>query len=104
MDTAPGAITEASGWPGRWETITREDYWRIIAENGGGEALTVAAGCTHPGGENLVRTAWARRDENWPLVQSEMDGCDLSLAPSDYARCPGLHTFQRFIYDPAMED
>lgn len=99
-DTAPGTITDAHGWPGRWETITREDYWKIIADNGGLKALTVAAGCTHPEGRNYVLTAWARRDQDHPLVQSVQDGCDQSRREE----CPGRHTFERFIYDPPLED
>jgi hypothetical protein len=98
MDTAPGRITDASGWPGRWETITRADYWDIIAANGGLEALGVASSCTQP--PQYVLTAWARRDQDYPLVQNELKNCD----GADPAACPGVHTFSRFIHDPSMED
>jgi len=99
-DTPPGRITTAREWPGRWETITREDYWAIIEDNGGLEALGVASSCTRPDGANYVLTAWGRRDHQYPLVQNMMEDCD----GADPAACPGVHTFERFIYDPAQED
>jgi hypothetical protein len=101
-DTEPGRITDAYGWPGRWETVTREDYHALIEANGGIKALAVHSACTHPDGRNYYLTAWGRRDQDYPLVQNEMDGCDQALP--DAAGCPGAHTFARFIYDPAMED
>jgi hypothetical protein len=97
-DAAPGRITDASGWPGRWETITREDYWQVIGENGGLDSLTVASSCTEP--PQYVLTAWARRDQDYPLVQNEMRDC----VGADPTACPGVHTFSRFIYEPATED
>lgn len=100
-DTAPGNITDAHGWPGRWETITREDYGQAVEENGGYQALSVAASCTHPAGRDYVLTAWGRRDQAYPLVQNVLEGCGTGTV---YADCPGTHTFQKFIYDPAMED
>ena len=76
MDTAPGTITDAYGWPGRWVTVTREDYWRIVGENGGLKALAVHSTCTHPEGRNFVLTAWGLRDARYPLVQSELEDCE----------------------------
>lgn len=104
VDTEPGTITLASNWPGRWETITRGDYHALIEASGGQEALSVHASCTHPDDRNYVLTAWGLRDGNYPLVQSEMDGCDTSVPPGEWERCPGRHTFAKFIYDRSMED
>ena len=102
-DTAPGNITDAYGWPGRWETITRGEYHRLIAEAGGRDALAVASGCTRVD-EGYFLTAWARKGCPYPLVQSEFRSCDNSLPPARYAECPGEHTFCRFIYDPALDE
>jgi hypothetical protein len=102
-DTAPGRITDAHGWPGQWETVSREDYWAAVAENGGLRALGVASSCTHPHGDNYVLTAWGRRDQDYPLVQNELEGCN-TTSPDHYASCPGVHTFSRFIYDPAQAE
>jgi len=103
-DTAPGRVTDASGWPGRWETITREEYLAAIAAEGGLEALTVASSCTQPDPERYyVLTAWARRGDNCPLVQSELKGCDTS-GPAGHADCPGTHTFSKFRYELSLED
>lgn len=100
-DTAPGRTTPASGWPGRWETITSEDYHATIAVSGGLDALSVHAGSTHPHGRNYVVTAWGLPGAACPLVQSETEGCDESVRPWE---CRGQHTFSRFIYDPELED
>ena len=99
-DVAPGTITDAHGWPGRWETISREDYSALIKANGGYEALGVVSSCTHPRGDNYVLTAWACRDQDYPLVQNVLEDCDPSLPSGE---CSGQHAFQRFIYDPACE-
>jgi hypothetical protein len=103
-DTAPGQVTNASGWPGSWQTVTREEYDALIEANGGYQALAVHSACTHRDGENYFLTAWGLRDQDYPLVQNELRGCDESLPPRDYGLCPGTHTFARFIYDPAQAE
>lgn len=100
-DAEPGRVTPAPGWPGTWTTITRGEYHEIIAAAGGLEGLALASSCTHPHGRNYVLTAWARPGEDRPLVQSELDGCDVTV-PWD--QCPGTHAYSKFTCDPALED
>ena len=95
-DALPGRRKPDATWGGAWHAIGRAEYDGIIRNAGGLQALTVAAAATHPRGEDYVYTAWARKDQDYPLVASELEGC-APYAGKGLLDCRGTHTFWKFI-------